>query len=539
MLSAPAPCPITSLCHTTHWKKRQPFVNVRLLLLVVTMVCLLVPVSFNVPSASASQVPGSGFDPAQMMTGEPVSGEFNGDVSENGEPQLDGEMETGSDTVADDLAKNGSTQLTIPHALPSWNAPNHFTVLVLGDDDKNSAVQTMLSHQIWTVLKEGNYSLPLTPSPMQYKNDGLLLNESEQRMVSAKRFLLKGLDYMGERDYRRATEEFERALYFYRQSYPFTEDNELYGTILFSQWHVANILGRGDQSPKSKAMWCDYVGAMMDMGQGLQVRRLVNTSLDCDWDVSDPQPQTLPMLKLQSPKAKGKKAAATVTPVDMPPPSTTGETIEITSDPLGALVFVDGHYRGISPLTINNFRKGSHLITLTKEGWRRANHNISLGSGDALNSGGYGSSDSEKTIKQSLRPGVFHHLWADLTPLVVKSKTQKLDPGELSTIARAAEALEVKGLLLVHVEPIPGQDNSHSYRTLWYSSNPSQLDHMAGTLENNKQGIEMAARAILLKHLGLDPASLEEPASPKPVLYKLAPIPLENRVDSAQVEGIQ
>jgi len=45
-------------------------------------------------------------------------------------------------------------------------------------------------------------------------------------------------------------------------------------------------------------------------------------------------------------------------------------SLVIKTTPPGAMISVDGKFRGVSPITLTDMRSGSHLLRVTKEGYR-------------------------------------------------------------------------------------------------------------------------------------------------------------------------
>lgn len=67
--------------------------------------------------------------------------------------------------------------------------------------------------------------------------------------------------------------------------------------------------------------------------------------------------------------------------VEMPPPSPTGgATLQVTTEPAGLRVLVDGTLRGTSPVAVAGLEAGSHLVTVEGRG-RRAQQAIEVASG--------------------------------------------------------------------------------------------------------------------------------------------------------------
>lgn len=74
-------------------------------------------------------------------------------------------------------------------------------------------------------------------------------------------------------------------------------------------------------------------------------------------------------------------------PVGMPPkpPQPTGVTVNVNSDPAGAVVSIDGMNMGKTPLSLKNFSAGEHVLRLVKEGYSDTETTISLNQGETRN----------------------------------------------------------------------------------------------------------------------------------------------------------
>jgi hypothetical protein len=56
-------------------------------------------------------------------------------------------------------------------------------------------------------------------------------------------------------------------------------------------------------------------------------------------------------------------------------------SLEVTSDPSGAVVLMDGRVVGTTPLRLNGVRAGSHALTLDLDGYQRWSTAVSVVSG--------------------------------------------------------------------------------------------------------------------------------------------------------------
>jgi hypothetical protein len=57
-------------------------------------------------------------------------------------------------------------------------------------------------------------------------------------------------------------------------------------------------------------------------------------------------------------------------------------TIIVSSEPTGAEVYVEGDYKGITPLTLNDVPKGIYTVKIVKEGYKDYSHSVSIRGGN-------------------------------------------------------------------------------------------------------------------------------------------------------------
>lgn len=81
-------------------------------------------------------------------------------------------------------------------------------------------------------------------------------------------------------------------------------------------------------------------------------------------------------------------AAATVLADDSTPlPASAGGTVTVYSFPPGGAVDLDGTYRGITPLTLENVPPGKYLVTVSKAGCRNVTIPITVNTGSVFEIG--------------------------------------------------------------------------------------------------------------------------------------------------------
>ena len=78
------------------------------------------------------------------------------------------------------------------------------------------------------------------------------------------------------------------------------------------------------------------------------------------------------------PKAEPPPAATAPAPVATPP---TAGTLRIDSDVPGAQVFIDREFVGVTPVTANNVKPGSHRINVSAQGYEGFSDTIEVGAG--------------------------------------------------------------------------------------------------------------------------------------------------------------
>ena len=309
------------------------------------------------------------------------------------------------------------------------------------------------------------------------KNDGMLIVEGEQRLLTARKYLGRGLDFLVEGDSKRGYEEFHRGLHYYRTAYPYAEDNALYRDLVF-------YLAKTTNNPKDKTektrRWCEHLGLNVEITGAFDYLARVNEIYDdCDWVIDDPELKTL----------------------------------TITTTPAGARVYIDGIYRGVTPLQLSDLRRGEHLFTFEREGFRRVSRVMVVGAKFA--------ETRELELGLHLKPGVYQYLYGDLVPVVASAG----DP-DLKVLKNAAYALEVENLLLVLVAK--KKRRKGAIRTLHFDGSTLSVDRHTIRVKLTEAGLKGGIGDVLDRHYGVSPPPSAAPnAARDPIYFKLQLPPLK------------
>ncbi len=318
------------------------------------------------------------------------------------------------------------------------------------------------------------------------KNDGMLIVEGQQRLITARKYLGRGLEFLAEGDRKRAYEEFHRGLHYYRTAYPYARSDELYRDLVFYLATTADT--QKDKSEKGRR-WCEHLGLNVEISGAFDYLAKVNEIYDeCDWVIEDPDLKTLTM----------------------------------ATNPPGARVYVDGIYRGVTPLQLTDLRRGEHLFTFEREGFRRVSRVMVVGAKFA--------ETRELELGLHLKPGVYQYLYGDLVPIVAA----KGPPGDTKVLRNAAYALEVGRLLLVLVDKTKGKGKGKgkkgAVRTLAYSADDDAVQRESIPVALTEKGLDGAIDQVIKRHYKVD-AEKQALTDRAPIYFKLKPPPLKPPAD--------
>ena len=303
------------------------------------------------------------------------------------------------------------------------------------------------------------------------KNDGMLIVEGEQRLMTARKYLGRGIEYLIEGDRKRAYEEFHRGLHYYRTAYPYAEDTKLYRDLVF---YLAKTTDNPKDRTEKTRRWCEHLGLNVEITGAFDYLAKVNEIYDdCDWVIDDPELKTL----------------------------------TITTTPPGARVYIDGIYRGVTPLQLSDLRRGEHLFTFEREGFRRVSRVMVVGAKFA--------ETRELELGLHLKPGVYQYLYGDLVPVVASGG----DP-DLKVLKNAAYALEVENLLLVLVDK--KKRRKGAIKTLHFDGGTLTVNRHVIPVVLSEAGLQSGIADVLDRHYGVMPPEGTTPSDPRdPIYFKL------------------
>ena len=308
------------------------------------------------------------------------------------------------------------------------------------------------------------------------KNDGMLIVEGQQRLITARKYLRRGLEFLAEGDRKRAFEEFHRGLHYYRTAYPYARSDELYRDLVFYLAQTAD--SQKDKREKGRR-WCEHLGLNVEISGAFDYLSRVNEIYDeCDWVIDDPELKTLTM----------------------------------ATNPPGARVYVDGIYRGVTPLQLTDLRRGEHLFTFEREGFRRVSRVMVVGAKFA--------ETRELELGLHLKPGVYQYLYGDLVPIVAHGGP----PADTKVLRNAAYALEVGRLLLVLVDQVKGKKGA--IRTLAYSAEDDTVQREKIAVQLDEAGMAGGIKELIRRHYGVK-AGPSVPPDRGPFYFKLQEPPVE------------
>ncbi len=312
------------------------------------------------------------------------------------------------------------------------------------------------------------------------KNDGMLIVEGDQHLVDATRYFSRGLEHVRYGRAGEAFEEFERSLHFYRSAYPYAQNDRLYLDISFyAAQTMQNLKGR---TPRDKAFHrCEAMGLAVELAGAKEVMHKVNTVYpECDWEIEDPELAQL----------------------------------EVATVPLGARVYVDGQFRGVTPVRLKGLRRGEHVFTFVREGFRRVSRLLRVGEKF--------SEARELEMGLQLKPGVYRGVYKDLIPVV-----QGVADDEQGVCQKVAQTLEVAGLMMVVTVPNPA-GGVKAYVLNWGGKASDPVTRAEFDLDlGSPDAIEDAVVRILGTVYKVDPESLPSLAERAPIYFKVGLPPFQ------------
>ena len=305
------------------------------------------------------------------------------------------------------------------------------------------------------------------------RNDGMLVIEGEQRLIDAQRYFQRGAKLLSQERRAEAFEEFERSLHFYRTAYPYAQDDRLYTDVSF---YIAEMAQALKQAPKRQKDFyrCEAIGLTVELaGAPAELAKVNKVFPECEWTIDDPEASQL----------------------------------DVTTDPPGARVYVDGQYRGVTPVHLTNLRAGEHVFTFVREGYRRVSRVLRVGEKFA--------ETRELEMGLHLKAGVYKAVYKDLIPVV-----QGASGKEQEALTKAADTLQVNGLLLVLTAPA-ADGKIKVYTTGWGGpGKPLERKEFSVSLSTPDE-IEEAVVAILAGVYGVSAADLPSLAERPPIYFKL------------------
>jgi len=182
---------------------------------------------------------------------------------------------------------------------------------------------------------------------------------------------------------------------------------------------------------------------------------------------------------------------------------------------------VDGHDRGVTPASLENLRRGDHLVTFVRLGYRRANRTIVMGRRfDEL---------AELQLGLALQPGVYTYLYDEMAPLVSPQKVTLTD-GDIKKLSEAAATLEVKQLLIIQL------DTGNSYtdgfiRTLHYKGPTSPIKRHEIAFDFEADGLWGLGAEVVREHFDINTADLPVVEELSPIYFKLTAPPITQHDD--------
>ncbi len=305
------------------------------------------------------------------------------------------------------------------------------------------------------------------------KNDGMLMVEGQQHLVQAVKYFTRGMNLLKQGRDPEAFEEFERSLHFYRNAYPYAQDDRLYTNIAFyAAQTVQKTKGWSKRAKTQKR--CDAMGLAVELTGAREYLDDVNGIFrECDWEIEDPE----------------------------------NREMKVDTVPKGARVYVDGQYRGVTPTVLTNLRRGEHVFTFVREGYRRVSRILKVGEKF--------SEARELEMGLHLKPGVYIGVYKDLIPVV--RGTAKDEQG---ICRKVADTLEVDGLTMVLTVP----SKKHGVRVFvidWMNGRDRLIRKEFDVDLGTEDLIEKAVIEILAGVYGVDEAHLPSLAERPPIYFKL------------------
>lgn len=362
---------------------------------------------------------------------------------------------------------------------PDEPDPSLTAVVLFSADGVDASIAASFGRELREAMaatREGSGGKVPPVADLAPKNDGMLIVEGQQRLITSRKYLGRGLEFLADGDRKRAYEEFHRGLHYYRTAYPYARSDELYRDLVFYLATTADT--QKDKGEKGRR-WCEHLGLNVEISGAFDYLAKVNEIYDeCDWVIEDPELKTLTM----------------------------------ATNPPGARVYVDGIYRGVTPLQLTDLRRGEHLFTFEREGFRRVSRVMVVGAKFA--------ETRELELGLHLKPGVYQYLYGDLVPIVAADGP----PGDTKVLRNAAYALEVGRLLLVLVDKTKGK--SGAVRTLGYNSVDDAVQRESIPVQLTEEGLDGAIAEVIKRHYKVD-ATVRTASGRGPIYFKLAPPPIK------------
>ena len=393
------------------------------------------------------------------------------------------------------LAELGKTPLAVVWALllltlPTWiggqawaqepPAEDQVAVILFAAEGVDPAQGSRLGDVLRRTMRlaqKAGLQVP-TVADLDRKNDGMLILEGEQHLVAATRYFGRGLEHMTKGRDKPAYEEFERALHFYRSAYPYAQSDELYTDVAFYAAQMAQRQKGKDQRKKDFER-CEAMGLVVELaGARDQLDRINEVHPECEWEIEDPE----------------------------------NAELEVTTKPTGARVYVDGQYRGVTPVKLKKLRRGEHVFTFVREGFRRVSRILRIGERF--------SEARELEMGLQLKPGVYRSVYKDLIPVVRGTAEDEND-----TCTKVADTLEVGGLMMVLT--IPNKEGGVKvYLFNWKKGSPDGVRRTSLDLDlSTPDRIEDSVVQVLSTVFQVKAADLPSLAERPPLYFKLQATP--------------
>jgi hypothetical protein len=110
------------------------------------------------------------------------------------------------------------------------------------------------------------------------------------------------------------------------------------------------------------------------------------------------------------------------------------QDIPVSTNPMGAQIFIDGNEAGVTPTTISLERTKDHIVTLTKENYRQADVTVKRK---------YKETSMVDAINSGVRSGLFHGDIAMGVSSGLSSMSHKEESGEMYTLVPTVIKVEL------------------------------------------------------------------------------------------------